>query len=126
MKRYKACSKCGRVHDINIDCTPRIYAPRMDEAYQTRNTNAWHKLSLRIREDAHWLCEYCKQNGEYNHEGLEVHHITPIKEDPAEAFNPFNLVTLCGSCHEKAERGEISKETLRKLAEERERTSPGV
>lgn len=48
--------------------------------------------------------------------GLSVHHITPLSEDYEQRFNEQNLITLCRFCHEKAERGAISKKDLRELA----------
>lgn len=44
-----------------------------------------------------------------------VHHITQLEQDFELRLENDNLITLCGSCHEEAETGMISKECLRSL-----------
>ncbi len=57
--------------------------------------------------------------------GLETHHIRKLRERPDLALADGNLICLCGSCHERAERGDISAERLERLAAERDRVPPG-
>lgn len=58
---------------------------------------------------------YSLSQGRIVYEDLEVHHIIPLEERPDLAFEDNNLITLCQEAHEKAERGEISREELLEL-----------
>lgn len=53
---------------------------------------------------------------------LETHHIVPLEEAPELAFELDNLITLCRPHHEQAEKGKVSRDCLRQLAQ----TSPRV
>jgi 5-methylcytosine-specific restriction endonuclease McrA len=44
-----------------------------------------------------------------------VHHAVKLTKNPRLAFDRFNLITLCGGCHERADRGEISYERILEL-----------
>ena len=63
----------------------------------------WVKLRARKLQETP-LCERCKLSGIIT-PGSEIHHIMPIDTGttPAEkirlAYNPYNLQTLCHSCH---------------------------
>ena len=57
------------------------------------------------RADHH--CEWCGQR----FDGLQVHHIEPRNEGGPNTMR--NLVALCSNCHDKADRGGISKTQLR-------------
>lgn len=39
---------------------------------------------------------------------LEVHHVRRVRDDPAAAFDPDNLQTLCGVCHARQTRHEVT------------------
>jgi 5-methylcytosine-specific restriction endonuclease McrA len=54
-----------------------------------------------MRRDAH-RCRVCGGT-----RGLAVHHIVKREEKPDLAFAPSNLITLCRSHHELAERGPL-------------------
>jgi hypothetical protein len=41
---------------------------------------------------------------------LTIHHIIPYSKNPL--HNPEHMIVLCANCHAKAERGDISRETL--------------
>lgn len=69
-----------------------------------------------IERDNH-LCQLCgaeEESIEHN-----VHHIVPYIafDEGKEANRLSNLITLCDSCHNRAEYGEITEEELRKLAQ---------
>ena len=118
---YKTCSKCGKVHPYNQTCHTSYKRTYKDSKERTlRNTYAWEKKSKEIRERACYLCEYCKTKGIYTYEGLEVHHITKLKDDSDGLLNNNNLVCLCTACHKKADAGEIEPSILRQLAWDRE------
>jgi len=60
----------------------------------------WNKLADSIRERDGHRCRNCGAAGE-----LDVHHIIPFRrfDDPDEANDPDNLVSLCVRCHRLAE-----------------------
>ena len=114
----KACSKCGRIHPRAYQChVGRKYA-QTDER-KLRNKSAWHRKAKQIREDANNLCEVCKDMGFYNFEGLEIHHITKLSENPDGLLDDDNLICLCVEHHKKADAGEIDADYLRELAKGR-------
>ena len=116
---YKACSRCGKVHAYNFKCNVgRVY--KETEESRLRNKAAWKRKSVEIRERAQYLCEVCRDEGTYTYKGLEVHHITPIRENKNLLLDNFNLVCLCVTHHKQADAGEISAGYLRKLAKYRE------
>ena len=69
-----------------------------------------------MRSDAHWLCEVCRDQGKVTTEGLEVHHIDKLREDPDGLLEDENLVCLCRKHHMMADDGELTKGYLRGLA----------
>lgn len=118
----KACSRCGKIHPYGYKCThnkPK-YEYRGGEEREQRNTYAWHSKSKEIRSRAQNLCEVCRDKGRYVYDGLEVHHIEKVKENPEKLLDNLNLVCLCVSCHKQADRGEISADYLKELARKRE------
>ena len=118
----KSCSRCGGIHESGYRCThnkPK-YAYKGGEEREARNTWDWHKKSREIRERAHNLCEACKDKGRYVYEGLEVHHIEKVRDNPERLLDNLNLVCLCVTCHKQADRGEIPAEYLKELARKRE------
>lgn len=46
------------------------------------------------------------------YQGLSVHHIVPVAEDPERALDDSNLITLCSFHHELAESGYITRGEL--------------
>ena len=76
---------------------------RTNEYRKLINSQKWAKLrAKKLQSDP--ICERCKLSGIIT-PGAEIHHITPIDTGatPAEkirlAYNPYNLQTLCHSCH---------------------------
>lgn len=121
----KSCSRCGGIHESGYRCThnrPKV-TYRGGEERGLRNSYSWHKKSREIREHAQWLCEVCKDNNRYVYDGLEVHHIEKVKDNPAKLLDNMNLVCLCTLCHKQADRGDISPDYLRELARKREKTN---
>lgn len=121
---YRACSKCGRIHSTKYKCNynkPKWDSERYGSAEERklRNTSAWAKKSQEIRERAQYLCEVCRDNGIYNYKDLEVHHITKLREDKEGLLKDSNLICLCIKHHKQADKGQLSKEYLTKLAKER-------
>ena len=99
---------------------------RGGEERELRNKEVWHEKSRDIRERSHYFCEVCKQNGILNYKDTEVHHIEKLKDKPELLLDDENLVCLCREHHRMADRGQIDKNYLRKLAKERDTDVSGV
>ena len=64
---------------------------------------AWNKLRAQVRARDEYRCQVCgKVEGDRTH---DVHHITPLRAfiSISDANRLDNLITLCQSCHRKAE-----------------------
>jgi len=114
----KSCSRCGRIHARSQKC-PISRTYNRTEEDRLHNTWAWTKKAKQIKEDANGLCEVCKAQGVYTYDGLEVHHITKLRDDPRGLLEDDNLVCLCVYHHKQADAGEIEVDYLRSLARER-------
>lgn len=118
----KSCSRCGRIHDMDFICReggrPARY--RQTEERTLRNTYRWHEKSKEIRQEADNLCEVCKDHGIYTYDGLEVHHITKLRDDAGGLLDNDNLICLCPAHHKMADGGGLDAEYLRSLARRRE------
>lgn len=114
----KSCQYCGRIHPVGYECPlkPKRRKQGKREAEQFRNRYAWRKKRQEIRARDYHLCRYCLERGVFTCEGLAVHHIVPLEERPELGLEDGNLITLCESCHEAAERGTLGREILRRLA----------
>lgn len=118
---YKSCSKCGRIHDINKKCyANEKFRKKPTKANQFRKTKKWHKKAVEIKKESQYLCSVCKEQGVYNFQYLEVHHIDSLEENITRRLDDTNLICLCSQHHKQAERGEIDKQYLFKLAKERQ------
>lgn len=116
---FKACSKCGKIHDTRYKCNiGRIYQSTRER--ELRSKYIWSKKSQEIRDKADHLCEVCRDNNIYTYDNVEVHHIEKLKDREDLFLDDFNLVCLCQEHHKKADSNEIDKDYLRKLAEARE------
>ena len=113
-----SCSKCGKTHARGYKCNVGRVYQKTDES-KLRSRYAWTKKAKQIKDDANGLCEVCRAQGLYTYDGLEVHHITKLKDDPNGLLDDDNLITLCVYHHKQADDGEISADYLRELAKER-------
>ena len=113
IKRY--CPICGAVHEGKCK---RKYksAERNSQADKFRNTQVWKRTAKAILERDFHCCRVCLEAGILTNRGLSVHHITPLIEYYSRRLDEDNLITLCRFCHEKAERGAISRARLFELA----------
>lgn len=121
MGAYRACPRCGRIHPYDQPCPRKKPAYRYERtgADRLRFTSRWKRKSLQVREDAHWMCEACIDQGKVTTRGLEVHHIEKLREDPDGLIEDDNLVCLCRMHHRMADDGELGKAYLRGLAAKR-------
>ena len=127
MAMLRACSYCGRVHAGS--CTKRQEAEERRARYrkesqtaELRSATAWKKVRRWANERDRGLCRLCFEDGKVETLHLETHHIVPLEEAPDLAFELDNLITLCRQHHEQAERGQVPRDSLRRLA----LTSPHV
>lgn len=95
---------------------PKRYERRDDGQGRFRSSKAWTRKSLAIRKRDGYLCRLCLSRGRLTGESLSVHHIVPLVESMEGALDDLNLVTLCPICHEEAERGDVDRDELRRLA----------
>ena len=119
---FKVCSRCQKVHPFNQPCSCAKYKKdyKGGDERKLRRKNAWKEKSLEIRERADNLCEVCRDNGRYIYQGLQVHHIHKVKDEPERYLDNENLICLCETCHKKADKGEIDIDYLESLARKRE------
>jgi len=112
----KSCSRCGRIHPRGFKCG-RTYNKTAES--KLRSKYAWTKKAKQIKEDALGLCEVCRAQGVYTFDGLEVHHITKLADNPDGLLEDDNLITLCSYHHKQADAGEIDADYLRELVKVR-------
>ena len=117
---YKACSRCGKVHNVNYKCNIGRVRGNIPEDARLRNLNAWHIKAEEIKKKSNYLCSVCKEEGRYNYNNLETHHIDKLRDKPEKLLDDYNLICLCVEHHKLADRNKIDKEYLFKLARERE------
>ena len=72
-----------------------------------------------IKKASKWLCAVCFEEGVYNYNSLEVHHITKLKDNLDGLLDDYNLICLCKHHHELADAGKIDADYLRELAKKR-------
>lgn len=66
--------------------------------YQSRR---WKSLRQSILRRDKYQCQICKRYGRHT-EAKEVHHIEHLEDNPARAYDPTNLISLCHACHRRA------------------------
>lgn len=115
----KTCSRCGRIHARGYKCNVGRVTAKTDES-RLRSKYAWTKKAKQIKEDALGLCEVCKAQGVYTYDGLEVHHITKLRDDPNGLLEDDNLICLCVYHHKQADDGELEADYLRELVKVRQ------
>lgn len=117
---FKSCKYCGRIHKMNEECPQKPKRKSAPKIASQQNSIRGSALYQSIRNDVverdHHICRVCfLQHFKVNSYRLEVHHITPIEEDPSRAYDENNLITLCREHHELAEAGLIAREKLYQL-----------
>lgn len=72
------------------------------EAIKFYNSKAWETCRhIRLKRDF-YLCQECLRQNKITVYDV-VHHIKPYKDYPELALDVDNLISLCHSCHGKAE-----------------------
>lgn len=72
------------------------------------------------------MCEVCFDQGIYNYNQLETHHITKLSEDKELLLDNDNLICLCTYHHKMADKGLLDADYLRGLARRRGREDTPV
>ncbi len=119
----KSCKYCMRIHDSKYDCGKKPKRTKQgNNKDRFRWSRKWREKAQQIKERDKYLCQLAIRENppRYIYTDLEVHHIVPIEEDWDKRLDDDNLITLSEEYHEKAERGEISREYLLSIAKEQE------
>lgn len=119
----RTCRYCGRCVPMNHNCKSKPKEVRRDYD-RARMTREWKQKSLDIKERSLYLCEVCKDKGQYTYNNLETHHIIKVKDRPDLTLDDSNLICVCESHHEQAECGEIEADYLRRLVTIRDKNNP--
>ena len=132
----RSCQYCGRIHDSRYICPQK--EQRIKERQEKGNTKAnrfrwgrqWKDKRAEIRE-RDLVCRVCEAGlyapeRKYETQDLSVHHIDSIESAWDSRLDNGNLITLCPRHHEMAECGDIPKDVLRQLVEEKESTPGGL
>lgn len=120
----KSCSRCGRIHPYNHRCNKgRIY--KKNDIDKLRSTSRWTNKSIEIREASNYLCSVCLDEGIYNYNNIEVHHITKLQDNHELLLENENLICLCKYHHKQADEGKLDKEYLINLVKLRDNMPNG-
>ena len=115
---YKSCSKCGKIHNYNHRCNKgKIY--KKNDIDKLRSTKRWTNKSIEIREASNYLCAVCLDNGIYNYDKVEVHHIEKLQDNIDNFLDNDNLICLCKKHHKEADQGKLKKDYLFSLVNKR-------
>ena len=76
---------------------------RDEEGKKVRNSIRWKVLSKYMRKIQPTCPDPFGVHGAKVVPSEEVHHIEPILEAPHKAYDPSNLISLCRSCHRRAD-----------------------
>lgn len=118
----KACHYCGRIHAKDFDCGRKAKPrPRYshDSSEAGRYSRAFTEKSQAVKEESHYLCAVCMDEGVITYRDLETHHIIKLRDRPDLLTEDGNLICLCRRHHGMADRGELDADYLRRLAARR-------
>lgn len=84
---------------------------KRNELWRFYKSKEWIKLKTSVLKENHYECAECKKHGvitryDKDKNGNEVlistvHHIAPVRVNPALALTRSNLMPLCKACHNK-------------------------
>jgi len=126
MSRLASCKYCGRIHEKSFDCGKKPKRKKLNtQADKFRWSQVWKDKRDQIKERDRFMCQICIR-GLYNTDrryvfnNLEVHHIIPLAEDFKCRLDDDKLITICEMHHEMAEKNNIPRAELLKIAQEQE------
>ena len=86
-----------------------------------RRRSSWTNKSKEIRERSLYICAVCQDQGIARaDDDVEVHHIKKLRDNPDGLLDDDNLVCLCTYHHKQADKGILSEDYLRQLAQKRD------
>ena len=97
------------------DQTKRKDDPRLAEAARIRSGAQWQKVRTIHRNEEPICCDPLELHPGQPRFSEHSHHIVPLIEDPAKAYDLDNLASLCSACHAEVERRERKGEQTRHL-----------
>ena len=116
---FKSCSRCGKVHSYSYKCNKgKIY--KHNDIDKLRSTKRWTDKSIEIREASNYLCSVCLDEGIYNYDNIEVHHIIKLQDNQDLLLENDNLIALCKYHHKQADKGKLDKDYLINLVKKRD------
>ncbi|MFB1064149.1 HNH endonuclease [Natrinema sp. H-ect4] len=70
----------------------------------------WWRIRRRALERDGYTCQYCGAEKAELDRNPDVHHLQPVRsyDNPEDAHTMENVLTLCRSCHRRAEEGQIA------------------
>lgn len=104
MNKWNSENKSGEQHHLWKGGRVPYYGPN------------WNAVRRKVRERDGYRCQHCGMTQEENGRELDVHHLTPIRafgykvgenDNYKQANQMSNLISLCMSCHRRAEHGKI-------------------
>lgn len=126
----KSCKYCMRIHDSKFNCgkRPKKNQKVANDKNKFRWSRQWRNKALQIKARDKYLCQLSLREDppRYVYNNLEVHHIIPIEEDWDRRLDDDNLITLSQEYHRKADKGEIPRELLLRIARENSGIPPVV
>lgn len=117
---FKACSRCGQIHEIGHKCyaNSRNYYQHSPEIRKFRNSQAWRNKAEEIKERDKYLCQICLKRNIFNAKDLSAHHIIPAEESEALRLENSNLITVCEIHHRECESGKIPRTEQQAIVDE--------
>lgn len=97
---------CGRIRAARGRCVcmgPKTRAVDRRPARSARGYDGtWYRLRAIILAEQP-LCVRCLREGKHT-PAVDVHHIVPVRQDPALRLEPDNLMPVCRACHSVLDR----------------------
>lgn len=138
-KRKLTCHHCGTIFErypSNIEsdrvfCSKDCQSAWLSYAFEGENhpnwkggvhqeyNRGWYRAKTATLERDDNTCAICETIANTHDRNLDVHHIIPVRlfmasddHDAADAHFPDNLITLCVTCHRRADHGRIPPRVL--------------
>ena len=107
----KICPRCGRKLEASEICAcskkrHREYDRfhRNQDSYAAYHNNQWTRLTEQCKRLAGGLDQYAYHIKHELKHGTLSHHIIPVEDDPAQRFNPDNLIYISDKSHAEIHR----------------------